>query len=226
MKLLLVNFNTKDLVKTIKNSVSYSKGFLDGVNMQSINFNQQLAEFTVDVLNKYIDARARSNPAALHHVYEWDRVGNSSARLFEMDSSVSKNKISFTGKFLPSKSISPNSSEPFTDKANVMENGIAITIEPRNSDVLAFEADGELVFTRNSIYIEHPGGDEVAGSFGEVVDDFFTSYFTNAFLEPFFRELSTPTEYSKSFAAGSRSGASVGVKAGKKYLTLPGGTIE
>lgn len=226
MKLLTARFDSRDLVKKIKNSVSYSKGFLDGVNMQTINFNQQLGEFTVDILNKYIDAKARSNPAALHHVYEWDRVGNESARLFEINSSASKNVIKFTGKFLPSKTISPTSSEPFTDKANVMENAIAITIEPRNSDVLAFEADGEMVFTRNSIYIEHPGGDEVAGSFGEVIDDFFTTYFTNAFLEPLMKELSTPTEYTQSFAAGTRSGASVGVKAGKKYLTLPGGTIE
>ena len=224
--MLTARFDSKDLVKKIKNSVSYSKGFVDGINMQTINFNQQLAEFTIDVLNKYIDARARSNPAVLHHVYEWDRVGNESARLFEINSSVSKNVINFTGKFLPSKTISSESSEPFTDKANVMENAIAITIEPRNSDVLAFEADGEMVFTRNSIYIEHPGGDEVAGSFGEVIDDFFTSYFTNAFLEPLYKELSTATEYSQSFAAGTRSGASVGVKAGKKYLTLPGGTIE
>lgn len=224
--MLRVDFNTRDLVKTIKNSVSYSKGFLDGINIQSINFNQQLAEFTIDVLNKYIDSRARSNPSALHHVYEWDRVGSPSDRLFEMQSSVSNNIISFTGKFLPSKSISSTSNEPFTDKANIMENGIAITIEPRNSDVLAFEADGELVFTRNSIYIEHPGGDEVAGSFGKIIDDFFTTYFTNAFLEPLLRELSTPTEFSRSFAAGARSGASVGVKSGKKYLTLPGGTIE
>ena len=224
--MLTARFDSKDLVKKIKNSVSYSKGFLDGIDMQTINFNQQLAELTIDVLNKYIDAKARSNPAALHHVYEWDRVGNEGARLFEINSSASKNVIKFTGKFLPSKTISTTSSEPFTDKAKIMENAIAITIEPRNSDVLAFEADGEMVFTRNSIYIEHPGGDEVAGSFGEIIDEFFTSYFTNAFLEPLYRELSTPTEYSQSFAAGTRSGALVGVKAGKNYLTLPGGTIE
>lgn len=224
--MLTAKFDSRDLIKKIKNSVSYSEGFLDGIKMQTINFNQQLGEFTVDILNKYIDARARSNPAALHHVYEWDRVGNEGARLFEITSSASKNIIRFTGSFLPSKSISQNSSEPFTDKANIMENAIEVVIEPRNSDVLAFESDGEMVFTRNSIYIDHPGGDEVAGSFGKVIDDFFTTYFTNAMLDPLLKELSTAKEFSQSFAAGARSGSAVGVRAGKKYLTLPGGTIE
>ncbi len=31
----------------------------------------------------YIDALARSKPKSLHHVYEWQRAGNKTARLFK-----------------------------------------------------------------------------------------------------------------------------------------------
>jgi hypothetical protein len=222
--LLNVRFDAKEFTKVLKNSVSYSKGFLDGVNIQTIEFNKELGNFTIEVLNKYIDSRAKANPMSLHHVYEWNQVGNPSARLFEITSTASKNLIKFSGHFLSSTSVSSNSDEPFTDKANVMENAIEITIEPKNSDFLAFEVDGETVFTRNAIHIAHPGGDAVAGSFGSTVDDFFSSYFTNAFLKPFLEKLSIAKEYTDSFSANASSSA--GINAGKKYLRLPGGIIE
>ena len=61
-----------------------------------------------------------------------------------------------------------------------MEEGIPVTITPRNSDVLVFEKDGETVFTKNSVNVDNPGGDATEGSFEKVIDSFFTKYFTQA----------------------------------------------
>jgi hypothetical protein len=169
------------------------------------------------------------NPSSLHHVYEWDQVGNPSARLFDIETSATQTSIIFYGKFLPSKSVSSTSSEPFIRKAEIMENSIMIEISPRSSNVLAFEADGETVFSTDSIYISNPGGDEVAGSFGRVIEDFFENHYTNLVLmqSGIFKKLSTMLEYSKGFDAGIRGGGfSAGQSAGRKYLTVRGAEIS
>lgn len=136
------------------------------------------------------------------------------------------NSISFTGTFIPSKTISSTSDEPFADKANVMENAISILIEPKKSDVLVFEDEGETVFTTKSIFIEHPGGDEVAGSFGKVIDSFFTEYFTNSLLRPLLIDLESAEEYAQNFRSGTRGGRPVGVKAGRQYFKVSGVVFE
>jgi hypothetical protein len=215
-----IKVNAIELNKTLKNVVDYSDGFLKGIDMKTIEFNNEVANFTSAALGKYIDAQARMNPLKLHHVYEWGKSGNQASRLFEFDTMVSGKTIHFTGKFLPSKSVSNTSNEPFVNKANIMENSIQVVIEPKNSDVLAFENNGETVFTTNAIYIDHPGGDEVAGSFGETVNDFFDNYFTNGLLKPMIDKLSTAKEYTTSFSSGAKNGRNVGINAGKEYLNV------
>lgn len=217
--------DTKQLNKILGNSVSYTLGFLEGTDIGQIQFNKQLGEFIEEVLYKYIDAKARMSPDTLHHVYEWDQVGSSSGRLFEFKVKASKRIITFTGKFLKSRSVSSSSTEPFSNKAEVMENRIAITIAPKNSSVLVFEDDGETVFTSKTIEIENPGGDAVAGSFSSAVESFFDSYLTAGILRGagIIDSLETPKEYSDSFPQGARKGRSTGVIAGKRYMTLPNG---
>ena len=91
---------------------------------------------------------------------------------------------------------------------------------------MAFEVSGQTVFTMNSVYIANPGGDAVAGSFGRVVEEFFSVYFTRMLLKPFLDELSTAEEFVQYFAQGARSGYPVGVKAGQRYLDSAGVIIE
>jgi len=220
-----VNFNTTDFTNKINNAVQYTQGFGRGIQENRKNFNLQLGRYALEMLNKYIDAKARMNSEELHHVYEWGQAGNPGARLFEINTSATQTNIVFYGKFLPSQSVSDTSDEPFVNKATVMENGIAIEISPR-SNVLAFESDGgESVFTTDSIYIANPGGDGVAGSFGRVVEDFFENYFTNLVLvkSGILQKLSYPVEFSSGFAAGASGGGfSAGKAAGKRYLTVKG----
>ena len=223
--MIKVKMDTKQLNKILNNSVSYSFGFLEGTDIGQIQFNKELGDFIKQALYKYIDTKARMNPQALHHVYEWDQVGSSSARLFEFNVKSSKRIITFNGKFLQSRSNSSTSKEPFSDKANVMENKISITISPKSSSVLVFEDDGETIFTSKTIEILNPGGDEVAGSFSSVVDSFFSEYLTAGILKGagIFQSLSNPREYSDSFPSGTKSGKPVGISAGKKYMNLPSG---
>lgn len=226
MTLLGVRMNSVKLDKKLRNAISYSYGFLDGVKMEKLEFNRMLGEYTAEALKKYIDAKARISPETLHHVYEWNMVGEENGRLYEFSVKATNNDIKFIGFFLPSKKPSETSDQPFKDKANIMENGISITIEPKRSDVLVFELDGETVFTRKSITIEHPGGDEVAGSFGKTVDSFFENYFTNAFLKPLMNNLQSAKEYGVNFNSGVNGGRAIGIRAGKRYLKNSGVVIE
>lgn len=224
--MLTVKVDSKKIAKTLNNAVDYSYGFFQGIEQERLFFNRTLGGYVAEALGKYIDSKARMNPQAFHHIYEWNAVGNEDARLFRFNVNATKTFISFNGKFLPSKTIVPNGNDVFTNKAWVMENAISVTIEPKNSDVLVFEIEGETVFTRKSIFIEHPGGDSVAGSFGDAVDSFFGQYFTNSLLKPLMVKLQSAEEYSNNFRSGIAGGRTVGVRAGRQYFRLSGVTIE
>lgn len=223
-----VNFIGTEFKSILNNSIEYSYGFLEGIEKNRIVFNKKLSDIAAEALKKYIDTKARMSPESLHHVYEWGRVGEPSARLFEIDCQPTATVINIVGKFIPSNSVSETSDEPFVDKANVMENAIAVEIEPKSSNVLAFEDEGESIFTVNSIYIANPGGDAVAGSFGRVVEDFFDFYFSTTFLQQsgLLSDLQTANEYSNNFVAGAQGGGrSSGIGAGKQYMDIDEVTI-
>lgn len=220
-----ISFDTKNFNKVMNNAVEYSKGFLEGVESNKLTFNRILGGYTVEALGEYIDSKARMNPQSLHHVYEWNSVGTKSARLFKINVSATNSQIIFNGSFLQSRSVSDGSTEPFSDKAEVMENGISITVEPRNSEYLAFEFEGETVFTTKSITITDPGGPEVKGSFQAVVEEFFNYYFTNSILQALMKKLSSPQEFAKFFPNVKSGGRSLGVTAGKKYYRMAGDSL-
>lgn len=222
-----LRYDKRSFNKTLYNAIEYSKGFLEGAELGTIVFNTQLAAITEQALKKYIDIKAKANPESFHHIYEWQRVGDPSARLFEIFGTASKNNIVFTGEFLPSSSVSENSNEPFVDKAKVMENRISILVEPRSADALVFDIDGQQVFTVNSIFVENPGGDEVAGSFGRAVDDFFEVYFTTTVLKQsgIYEQLGFPKEFTQYFSSGAKIGRAAGRKAGMEYMTIKGDVL-
>jgi hypothetical protein len=217
-----VKVDSGQLEKILGNSVKYSNGFLQGIDLSRLEFNRILGGYTAEALGKYIDSKARMNPETLHHVYEWNQTGNNNARLFRFNVRATKTLINFDGNFLPSKSIPENSNDVFADKATVMENKISVVVEPKNSNVLVFENNGETVFTTKSVFIANPGGDAVAGSFGRVVDEFFDVYFTASIFNQLIKDLKRPDEFSKYFSQGARQGKSIGVLAGRKYLLSKG----
>ena len=136
---------------------------------------------------EYIDSLARSRPKSLHHVYEWKRVGNKTARLFELKK-LSQEGLSFRigYSFKPSKSFVPSSNNSrrrpvFVDKANIIEKGIPLTVSPRYADRLVFESNGETVFMPKgkSVRINRPGGKAATNQFGLAHGRFFSTQLVN-----------------------------------------------
>jgi len=217
---MIVSTNTKSFAKQINNIVDYSFGFLDGAQKGKSVFLNNLGHGVLTALYDYIDASARSNPKALHHVYEWMQTGSPEARLYNLNYTVSNLGLSFKSKFTQSQSFSRNSNTPFYDKARIMEQGIPVKIAPVKSDVLVFEANGETVFTRKEVTVENPGGTEVVGSFERAVDEFMLGYFKQSFIRAsgLYDYISKPVLYKANFAAGSRMGRAKGVDTGFKWI--------
>jgi hypothetical protein len=215
-----VTIDTKDFEKKLLNIYEYSTGFLDGVNKGKTVFLNNLGFGVIEVLKQYIDADARSNPKALHHIYEWYETGSPNARLYDFNYTVSNLGLSFKSTFSQSKTVSNGSNIPFYNKAKIMEEGVPVTISPKNGNKLVFQINGETIFTDKEITVENPGGDLVTGSFQRVVDQFFNIYFKQSFLKSsgIYDHIKNPIIYKKNFIVGSKTGKSIGVETGFKWI--------
>jgi hypothetical protein len=216
---MLVRTNTASFEKQLKNIIQYSSGFLDGVQKGKTEFLKALGQATITSLGQYIDAQARSNPSALHHIYEWNRTGSPGSRLFDLQYTVSNLGLSVGGTFKQSTSIKDESNVPFYDKAKIMEKGIPVTITPKKR-VLAFNVGGETVFTPNSVTVNNPGGNEVQGSFENAIDEFIRFYFKQSFLRAsgIYDYISKPVLYKTDLKAGARLGKSKGFQTGFRWI--------
>lgn len=219
-----VLFNAKAFKKDMRNIINYSVGFLDGVQMGKREFFENIGRSTIDLLKDFVDSNARVDPEALHHVYEWGQTGSPSARLFDLGYTVSNLGLSLKSTFRQSTSVKSGSNVPFYNKASIMEYGIGVTISPRAAKVLAFEDNGEEIFTKNPVYVANPGGDDVQGSFERTFDDFFKNYFSQAFLmsSGFVKYLSSPTLYKRNLQDGKRMGRSQGLSTGYRWIANAG----
>ena len=218
---MIVNTNTASFTKQMNNIVNYSFGFLEGVKRGKKVFLDKLGQGVIQSLSQYIDVQARSNPKALHHVYEWNQTGSPSARLFDLRYTVSNLGLSLNSTFKQSRTISENMTAPFYDKARIMENGIPVTIAPTKSKVLKFNGPSGEVFTSKPIKVENPGGDEVYRGFESVFDEFMMRYFKQSFLRAsgLYDYIKKPTLYKKNLKAGSRMGKNKGIDTGFKWIT-------
>jgi hypothetical protein len=143
------------------------------VNKQKIN--RGAAFLIKNYFNEYMDARARQNPSAYHHVYEFDKTGNSSARLFQptvissADGSAVLN-YSFVNAKEPNRE-----GYPFPNKADIMESGQTVVVTPKRARYLRYELDDGRFVTSEKSVIRNPGGTEVQGSFGSTFTRFMAS---------------------------------------------------
>jgi hypothetical protein len=216
-----VSFDIKSFERKLFNVTEYSMGFLDGVHGGKLLFLKNFGDGVIKVLQMYIDSEARTNPQSLHHVYEWYKTGSPSARLFDIHQSVNRGGVSFYATFTQSQTLSYESNEPFLDKARVMEKGKTLRIRPKNATVLSFNIDGEQIFTKKEVTVDNPGGDYVEGSFKDVMDEFFSSYFTQSFLRSsgLYDYLQTPSAYKHNLPAGSIKGRIAGYETGFRWIT-------
>ena len=134
----------------------------------------------------YIDALARSRPKSLHHVYEWKKTGNKTARLFKLNR-LSAEGLSFRIDYdlLPSTSMVPSANgkrrHVFANKASIMEAGKPLVIRPKNSERLVFESDGETVFMPKGmpVTVKRPGGSAATNQFNLAHSRFFSGRLVN-----------------------------------------------
>lgn len=219
-----VIMNDATFKKEMKNIIEYSVGFLEGVQAGKTKFLSNMGKLTTEILKEYIDSNARVNPKALHHIYEWYKVGSPDARLYDINYTISNLGLSFVSTMKQSTSIKDGSSVPFYNKAKIMEEGTPVTIRPNKADVLVFEDGGETIFTKGEVTVSNPGGVAATGSFQKVVDTFFNKYFTQAFLKSsgINEYFNNPTVYTRNLAAGKKSGKSLGLQVGYRWIANAG----
>lgn len=132
-------------------------------------FNQINKDF-----GEYMDSQSRLRPKALHHVYEWGKIGSPKARLFKLNM-LQGNGLSFklNYEFTLSKTRVPSSNPKqkrkyiFENKASIMEKGMPIVIAPKSAQRLVFEMNGETIFMPKgaSVTVKSPGGTATTNQF-------------------------------------------------------------
>lgn len=158
---------------------------------QNKQFQSKFSKIIFEQIDKdfgeYVDSLARSRPKSLHHVYEWKRTGNKSARLFKI-SLLSQDGLSFKigYSFLPSKSFVPSATKSkrrhvFVDKATIMEKGMPLVVAPKYADRLVFESNGMTVFMPKGkpVRINRPGGTAATNQFSLAYGRFFSTQLVN-----------------------------------------------
>ena len=215
-----LQFLDKEFNKVMNNIVDYSLGFLEGAERGKQKFLNGLGARTIEAMKEYVDATARMNPKAMHHIYEWYQTGSPSARLFDLNYTVSNLGLSFKSEFRQSSTIANGSRKPFYDKARIMEQGIPVTIRPTRAKALAFEVDGKQVFTKGPVTVSNPGGEETQGALEKALESFMELYFSQLFIHSsdIGNKLKNPVIYKKNFAAGSRSGKAKGIETGYRWI--------
>ena len=214
--------NTTKFMKDMNNVLGYSSGFLDGVQQGKTTFFKSLGAGLSEIFKQYVDSNARVNPQLLHHIYEWNQIGSPNARLFDIDYVVTGKGLSFNSTFRQSDSIKNGSRVPFYDKARVMEEGLSVTIVPKQR-VLAFEQNGETVFTTKPVVVDNPGG-QTAGEYEKVFREFFGRYFTQAFLvsSGVATYLKSPADFYKGMKSAKTRGRAHGLSVGREWIEKAG----
>ncbi len=217
--MISLKFDNKKFEREMNNIINYSTGFTEGVQKGKTEFLRSMGTEVSEIASQFIDANARVSPGTLHHVYEWYKTGSPEARLFDISYTVSNLGLSFISSFKQSSTVSQGSTEPFRNKAAIMESGTAVVIKPRNSDVLRFEVNGEAVYTKKPVVVRNPGGN-VDGEFEKAFDTFFGRYFTQAFLQSsdLRQYFENPITYKKNLNKGKRGGRSVGISTGYRWI--------
>lgn len=217
-------FKTADFKRDMDNVIQYSIGFLDGAKAGKTAFLASLGAATTEVMKNFIDSMARTDPAMLQHMYEWNQTGSPAGRLYDINYTVSNLGLSMSATFRQSTVIKDGSNVPFYDKARIMEQGIPVVIKPTKARALAFEDNGEQVFTKQPVTVQNPGGDAAQGGFEKVFEMFFTQYFTQSFIASsgILEYLKSPVVYSKNLRAGQRLGRSKGVQTGYRWIANAG----
>jgi hypothetical protein len=221
--MIKMRINSRQFAKDMDNIMQYSFGFLEGVQRGKKAFYNVLGPQIAELASQFIDSNSKVSPDLLHHIYEWERVGSPKARLFDITPIISNLGITFNSSLRQSQSIKKGSKVPFYNKAQIMEDGVAVTIRPVRAQALRFEIGGEEIYTSNEVTVENPGG-QTQGQFKNAVANFFGVYFRQSFLQAsgIQQYLENPIVYKKNLQKGKARGKVEGIKTGYRWIVSAG----
>jgi hypothetical protein len=225
--MISIQFDDKIFTKEMLNIVEYSEGFLEGIQSGKQVFLNEIAKDAIEIFKDLVDQNARVDEQMYHHIYEWYQTGSPDARLFDIQYTTLGGGLTFNGVLSQSKTVQQGSYVPFYNKAEIMESGTPMVIRPVKAKVLAFEVDGEYIFTPNEVLVEHPGGTRVMGAFEYIFDLFFKQYFTQSVLEVtgIKQHLENSKTFKENLYAAKNGGRAKGFEVGYNWITKVGGTI-
>lgn len=211
----------------MKNVINYGEGYLEGIQLGKTEMLNRMGKTIKNLLEEFIDVNAKIDPTRLHHVYEWYHVGSPQSRLFDISYVANNGGLTFGSTFTQSRSIANGSTTPFYDKASIMENGIPITLIPKRAKALAFEDNGEMVFTKGPVDISNPGGQDVQGSFSDIMNIFFERYLSQSYLTEsgFSKHLEYPAEFKANLSRSKTGGRALGKDVGYKWIVKAGNQL-
>ena len=130
-------------------------------------------------------------------------------------------KVAFMTKHL---NLNVDEAQKFWPAYNACTEELKKARQEKKEDVLAFEENGETVFTKAPIRVTNPGGVEAQGGFEKTLDLFFDKYFSQAFLRTsgIARYLENPQVYKKDLPAGKNLGRSKGIATGYRWIANAG----
>lgn len=186
-----INSNVEAISSTLNYQLAVTQ---EGFNKRQMKrFLDTSYEVVSTSFGKYLDARARANPKALHHVYEWNMVGE--RRLW----ALTKAGQTYDGfrigyRFMQSRKKAPinkvlatpnpvtgavvTKTYVFRNKAEVMESGRSVTMRPRGKNRIAYPSDRTLsgiAFTRGPLVVRNPGGPQTTFAFQKALAGYFAS---------------------------------------------------
>jgi hypothetical protein len=191
-----VSIKSNSLPK-IKNVMAMIDGTMHGaVRRSTVNeMSGLIGDIARVSLYNFVDASARINPKRLHHVYEWNKIGNRNHRLYYVTDPIvgrayrGKTFITMNVNFLNSKTRVPPAGFPyerahvFKLKAEIMEKGKSLKIFPKRGRFLVFlhpdaigkrgrKAKNDFVFA-TKVTVKHPGGKLAKNGFKETLSAFY-----------------------------------------------------
>jgi hypothetical protein len=166
-------FMEKVSALAVYDSVILQDLYNNPVNKQKIT--RGAAFLIKNYFDQYLDSKSRQDKDSYHHVYEFDKTGESGSRLFKAvvtntgDGSAVLN-YSFTAAKEPNRE-----GYPFPNKAEVMEAGETVVILPKRAKYLRYIGKNGTFVTSEMSVVPNPGGDFVKRSFQTTFNRFMGS---------------------------------------------------
>lgn len=196
---MFISFDLKPIKEYLDTNMTFAREMSKPRTMSAAS--EAMLRMSTAASGAYIDTKADRNPDLLHHVYEWGKVGEREARLWDTIMRGRGNSKVLYYQFKKSNSIVPagedmtgfagDTRKPihiFHWKAAIMEEGSSVRVAPKSPyRPLAWPTSGGMAFTRGGSWTIVPG-QHTRGQFQKAWMEFWEAmvepYLYEEFIEP------------------------------------------